>query len=165
MADRMERFPGALRALARGLPDADARWKPSPEDWSILEVVNHLADDEAEDIRVRLRLTLEAPGEPWPPVDAQAKAVERRYNDRDVNASVDRFARERAASLEWLRGLEAVDWEASHDEPKHGLLRAGDLMTAWAAHDALHLRQIAKRLHQLAERDGGGVSSAYAGSW
>ena len=40
-----------------------------------------------------------------------------------------------------------------------------DLLTSWAAHDALHLRQIAKRLFQLAERDGGEYNSRYAGEW
>jgi hypothetical protein len=42
-------------------------------------------------------------------------------------------------------------------------MRAGDLLASWAAHDARHLEQIAKRLHGLAARDGTPYSVAYAG--
>jgi hypothetical protein len=38
-------------------------------------------------------------------------------------------------------------------------------MVSWAAHDMLHLRQIAKRLFQIAQRDGDGFSTDYAGEW
>ncbi|NUP91044.1 MAG: DinB family protein, partial [Candidatus Sumerlaeia bacterium] len=51
----------------------------------------------------------------------------------------------------------------THRHPKAGPLRAGDLLAAWAAHDALHLRQIAKRLLDLARRDAGGFKTDYAG--
>lgn len=163
--------PDALRALLAGLPADDARWKPSAEDWSILEVVCHLGDEEVDDFRMRLRLTVESPGAPWPPIDPQGAARARRYNERDLGESLERFARERVESLRWLRSLRwlnsqgSVDWSVAHAHPEMGAIRAGDLLVSWAAHDALHLRQIAKRLLQLAERDGGGFSSAYAGVW
>ena len=47
-----------IAALARGVTDAQARWKLSPEQWSILEVINHLYDEERQDFRTRLDLTL-----------------------------------------------------------------------------------------------------------
>lgn len=39
------------------------------------------------------------------------------------------------------------------------------MLSCWCAHDALHLRQITKRLHQLALRDGHDPELAYAGLW
>ena len=56
-------------ALVQGVSDQQARWKPDPDSWSILEVLNHLLDEEREDFRVRLDYTLHRPGEPWPPID------------------------------------------------------------------------------------------------
>jgi hypothetical protein len=44
-------------------------------------------------------------------------------------------------------------------------MQAGEVFTAWVAHDALHLRQIAKRLYQMTDRDGGEYGPDYAGSW
>jgi hypothetical protein len=35
--------------MLRGVTEAQARWKPAPEEWSILEVINYLCDEERED--------------------------------------------------------------------------------------------------------------------
>ena len=162
---RMEPFPQAVQALLTGLPDADARWKPPTGAWCILEIVNHLADEEVEDFRTRLRLTLEEGEREWPPIDPEGWARDRKYNERDLGESLARFAAARAESIAWLRSLESPDWSRFREHPRAGRLTAGDLMASWAAHDALHLRQIAKRLHELAARDGHGARTRYAGEW
>ena len=59
IVDRMARYPAVLRAAVEVVSDADGRWKPTPKDWSILEIACHLLDEEREDFRVRLRSTLE----------------------------------------------------------------------------------------------------------
>ena len=82
-----------------------------------------------------------------------------------INAEFDRFEAERARSIEWLRGLAAPNWDSTHRHPKLGPMRAGDIMAAWAAHDALHLRQLAKRLYELTRRDADTFGTAYAGDW
>jgi hypothetical protein len=162
---RLEHTGRAIRALASGVPDADARWKPESGAWSILEIVCHLADEEESDFRVRLRSTLEDPSKHWPGIDPEGWARERRYNEQDLAKNLDRFTREREASLEWLRSLDGPDWSRAHAHLTIGELTAGDLLASWAAHDALHLRQITKRLFELTERDAGGCSTRYAGSW
>ena len=82
---------------------------------------------------------------------------------------LDEFARERAANIAWLRSVEnapaPADWSVAHHHPKFGPIAAGDLLAAWAAHDALHLRQIAKRLFELSLRDGAPFTTRYAGDW
>ncbi len=60
-----------IRMLVDGVDDEQARWKPDAESWSILEVVNHLYDEEREDFRVRLDSMLHRPGENAPPIDPQ----------------------------------------------------------------------------------------------
>ena len=61
----------AIRELAKALSPEQARWRPAPGQWSVLEVLNHLCDEEREDFRQRLDLLLHHPGEPWPPVDPE----------------------------------------------------------------------------------------------
>jgi hypothetical protein len=154
--------------LVEGVSADDAKWKPLSQDWSILEIVRHLSDEEVDDFRMRLRLTLETPEKDWPGIDPPRWAIERKYNDGKLEDAIVRFVRERAASVKWLRGLGdawGVNWSQAHVHPKFGSIRAGDLLTAWVAHDALHLRQIAKRMHQLAQEHGQGFSAAYAGDW
>ena len=55
-------------ALLAGVTPDEARLKPDPVTWSILEVVCHLYDEEREDFRQRLDIMLHRPAEPWPPI-------------------------------------------------------------------------------------------------
>lgn len=161
--DRLACFPRSLQSLAAGITDADMRFKPAPPHWSILEVLCHLADEEERDFPARLARTLA--GEPWEPIDPEGWAHQHRYNEQSPAETIARFATAREQSLAWLHGLGAIDWEASHEHPILGRVCAGDLFASWVAHDALHLRQIAKRLHDLAQRDAAPYSTAYAGNW
>ncbi len=163
LIDRLERLPLALDALLSPLPDADWRWRPADGAWSILEIVNHLADEETDDFRARVRSTLEDPLRDWAPIDPQGDVVSRRYQERDPAESLRRFRGARAASLVWLRGLAAPKWDNARVHPTFGPAYAGELLASWAAHDARHLQQIAKRLHGLAARDAEPWSVGYAG--
>ena len=132
--------------LFRDLSEGQARWKPDPERWSLLEVVNHLYDEEREDFRKRIRLVLDDPGQPWPPIDPEGWVTERRYNERDMVESLDRFLAERSASITWLQGLQSRDWQATHQHPQMGPMSAELLLANWLAHDQFHIRQ-ANDLH------------------
>jgi len=162
---RMERTPAALMALLEGLDAVRARRRPPSGAWSIVEIINHLADEEVEDFRARLFSTLDDASWAWAPIDPEGAAADRGYQTRSLSESLERFRSARAESIERLRALESPAWSAAHDHPSLGRITAGDLLACWAAHDALHLRQIAKRLFELATEDGGGASLDYAGSW
>ena len=165
LIDSLERFAEILPAVVRGVTTEDARWKPADGAWSILEIVTHLADEEVEDFRTRVERTLRDPAEPWPPIDPEAWAVDRRYNEGDLAGALKRFVSERRRSVNWLRGITNPDWSKARKHPQLGPLRAGDIFAAWVAHDALHLRQIAKRMHQMTQRDAGVYTVHYAGRW
>lgn len=162
---RLEHTPRAIEVLVSGLTGEEAAWKPAPEHWSILEVVCHLLDEEREDFRARLRSTLEDPARPWIDLQLDGIAERRGYNQRDLKKVVAELVAERNASMAWLRSLGSIDGSGAYVHPKWGPISAGDLLASWAAHDALHLRQIARRLHGLAARDAGAHKVAYAGDW
>jgi hypothetical protein len=160
MAHNAER----IRALVQGVSEEQARWKPAPDAWSILEVVNHLDDEEREDFRARLDHVLHRQGLPWPEIDPQGWVTARHYNERELEASLEHFLSERKASLAWLRTLSAPDWAITYEAP-WGPIRAGDVMASWVAHDLLHMRQLVK-LHYLFTTAGLEPHSvAYAGGW
>lgn len=162
----LERFGAALPAVVAWLSPAAARWKPPSGAWSVLEVCRHLLDEETEDFCLRLRHIVEARLDAWPPIDPEGWARERRYNEGDLAETVRRFTEARSASVAWLRGLPAgTDWSRAYQHPKFGAIHAGDLLSAWAAHDLLHLRQIAKRLFEQAGDAAGPFSTRYAGEW
>jgi hypothetical protein len=165
LIESLQRFPSVLRAQVDGLADEDARWKPADGAWSILEILMHLADEEVEDFRTRVKMTLGDPDQPWPGIDPEGWAIERRYNEGELSEALHRFITERQKSVAWLTGLEDPDWSRAYRHPRLGPIRAGDVFVSWAAHDALHLRQIAKRLYQMTRRDGQPFTTDYAGPW
>ncbi len=165
VVNRMNRFRHSILSLKQGVHPDEALWKPSDSDWSILEIVSHMVDTETDDMRTRVRLTLDDPSQPWPPIDPVGWAVERNYQDNDFHTMIDRFVKERTLSVDWLRSLELPDWESTHEMPRLGPIRAGDILAAWCTHDALHLRQIAKRMYQLTAIDVGDYETRYAGEW
>lgn len=154
-----------IAALARAMPIARVGWQPAPGAWSVREVVNHFADEEREDFRTRLDYLLHRPGEIPPPINPEVWAVERAYGARDFDESLARFLHERAQSLAWLDALDAPDWSRTVRKPSGGLLRAGDLLAAWVAHDLLHERQLIELRYRCHARDVAPYDVAYAGPW
>jgi hypothetical protein len=164
LLDEMTANAERIRALVQGLPVDRARWKPDPDTWSVLEVVNHLADEEALDFRVRLEITLFQPDEAWPPIDPEGWVTERNYIGQDLNESLQRYLDVRHKNLSWLQGIGAPDWNLTYQAP-WGEIRAGDLLAAWAAHDLLHTRQLIELHWAFLADQSAPFGSQYAGTW
>ena len=156
--------PEAIRALV-GVSKEHARWRPSDRKWSILEVINHLYDEEREDFRTRLDITLHQPEATWPPIDPEGWVHERDYQNRDPAQSLDGFLAEREESVRWLHGLSTPVWNTIRDRPGGGTLSAGDLLASWVAHDFLHLRQLVRLHYVYAVVAAEPYSVRYAGQW
>ncbi len=162
--DRMEANARVFESLIRGVSAELAGWKPAPDKWSIIEVVNHLYDEEREDFRQRLELVLTDPALDWPPIAPQEWVKTRAYGERDLNESLDNFLRERQKSLAWLRSLGAPHLESRH-EREGGSLSAGDLLASWLAHDFLHVRQLTRLQWQYLTAIASPFQTDYAGPW
>ena len=162
----MSRNAEAIRSLVEDITEEQARWKPDPEKWSILEVINHLYDEEREDFRMRLDLVLHHPDQLFPGINPAGWVIERQYNTRDLADSLQKFLQEREKSISWLESLSPPDWNAQHTHPQWGSISAGTLMASWVVHDSIHIRQLAG-LHQLyiAHLIGESHSIEYAGTW
>jgi len=154
-----------IRSIVTDIGDEQACWQPSPSDWSILEVINHLYDEEREDFRQRLDYVLHRPGEEPPPIDPQGWVTARGYNQRNLAQSVQNFLHEREQSLAWLAGLSAPQWENAYVHPSGFTLRAGDLLAAWQAHDLLHLRQLIELRYTWFSHASAPYEVTYAGDW
>jgi uncharacterized damage-inducible protein DinB len=131
-----------FKYLLQSVSDDQARWKPTKDRWSILEVVNHLYDEEREDFRKRLELVLNNPAEPWPPIDPEGWVVQRNYNARNFKQSLHNFFDERENSLQWLNSLDLPNWQATHQHPQMGPMSAELILANWLAHDLFHMRQV-----------------------
>ncbi|MFW6200095.1 MAG: DinB family protein [Gemmatimonadota bacterium] len=174
---RLKANADVFRALLVDVTDEQARWKPEPGKWSLLEVASHLADEERDDFRRRLDLTLHHPGTPWPPIDPEGWSVERRYNERELGRVLEDLLSERRESIRGLQELVGSegpgksgapvepDWDAAYDHPKLGPVTAGDLLTSWLAHDFIHIRQMTRLHREYLVAVLSAHSPDYAGKW
>lgn len=153
-----------FEGLVIDLSEDDAKWKPSAEKWSILENINHLADEEIYDFRARLKCLLETPERFWEPIDPPKWVIEKNYNNRNLAESFERFRQERSASLNWLENVKNPVWNNFYEHPT-GKISAGDLLVSWVAHDFLHFRQITFLRWELLNFVSRPFSSSYAGIW
>ena len=132
--------------------------------WSILEVTNHLVDEEREDFRARLDLVLHHPEEAWQAIDPERWVTERGYNQHVLDQSREAFLTARRKSVAWLHELTSPDWAAAYEAP-FGRITAGDIMAARVAHDLLHLRQLVELHWSYLTVQVEPYSVGYAGVW
>lgn len=162
--DRLSKNHSVFETLLSGVRLEQARWKPSLDKWSMLEVINHLYDEEREDFRQRIEIVLADPNQPWPRIDPRTWVTTRGYNERELDASLKNFLAEREKSLAWLEQLSSPNWQNSNEGP-NGLLTAGDLLASWLAHDFLHIRQLARLHWQYVGAIADPYQTAYGGPW
>ncbi len=163
---RRELAQGAetIQGLVAGVSPAEARGRPAPDAWSILEVVAHLLDEEREDFRPRLDFVLRRSQETWASIDPAGWVTARGYNDRELAATLAAFLTERERSLAWLAGLTNPDWTRVY-QASFGPITAGDLAASWAAHDLLHSRQLLELRHARLLALAAPHRTQYAGDW
>lgn len=164
LTHQMARQAEAIRVLAGGIPDEQARWKPEPSQWSVLEVVHHLLDEEIYDFRARLDIILHHPDQPWLPIDPQSWVTERAYNQQSPADILARFLEERRRSLAWLNSLPSPNWQVRYEAP-FGQISAADMLASWMAHDLLHTRQLVELCYAYTRRLLAPARVDYAGLW
>jgi hypothetical protein len=162
---RLELSAPLIVALLQNMSDEQLRWRPAPESWSALEVLCHLYDEEREDFRVRLDLTLHQPDEAIPQIDPQGWVMSRGYLLREPGEMLEGWLAERRHSLDWLRGIESPEWERRCTNPHLSDLCAGDFLAAWAGHDLLHLRQLTELQWAYQTAHAAPYAPIYAGDW
>jgi len=136
----LEELPQALRQLTAGLDDAALRQPEKPGKWSVIEVVQHLADGEMiTGYRLRMILTCDQPE--IQAYDQDLWARELRYNEASLDEALDAIRVLRAANLRLVRAQEArLDRYGMHSE--RGKESARRVIRMLAGHDLVHRRQI-----------------------
>ena len=143
--DPMEVFAAteaALRKATAGLSEKRLRTPEAPGKWSVIEVVQHLADAEimlAQ--RYRAVISEENPVIEGRDQDAWAKAL--RYNDANLEVALDQFHAIRKCNLRILRDTSPEERKTkfgTHNQ--RGRETLDHVMRLYAAHDLYHLHQI-----------------------
>ncbi len=151
--DRLAAFPNELRQRLQGLGDAALRYKPTPSEWSVVEIVGHYGDIEAQ-WAGRIRQVLAAEQPTFPGFNPDATVEQQRYQEKQLPALLAAFAERRGELVEFARGLRPAQVERSGIHPVRGPITVAGALIILANHDQMHLRQIEANLEQHAA--GGG---------
>jgi hypothetical protein len=144
----LARLPMVLDALLGGLDPAGARMRPAPREWSPVEILCHLRDEEIEDFGARLRVIVDGAGE-FAPIDPERWAKERRYHEADLPDVIQALRARRQASLDLLASVSPETLKGSRPHKRLGSLSGQDILAAWVAHDRIHLAQLAGTLARI----------------
>jgi hypothetical protein len=135
----------ALDQLIAGVPVDRLRTRPNPGQWSVSEILAHLADGEIVGA-FRLRFILGSPGAPIVAYDQDRWVTSGHYDKRDPWKSVEQFRVLREANLALLESLEPAQWQHYGVHSERGPESIEHIVRKVAAHDINHLRQIEKIL-------------------
>lgn len=145
----LKRTPGALaRIVQRARRPLLAR-RPKPREWSVTEVLAHLADAEVA-FAFRIRKMISEPRPALPPFDQEAWASALRYRRQDPRHLVGTFRALRESNSRILRSVAPAQRRRAGVHPEYGRIRLGQLVAHWAWHDQNHLNQIRQALLNLA---------------
>ena len=130
-----------LRESLTGLQDRQMRQAEAPGKWSIVQVVQHLADsDLVWGWRLRLILAQDRPAITGYDQDAWADRL--RYADSDPTEALEQFDVLRRANLGLLVRAPAEDLARIGVHSERGEESIAHLIKLYAGHDLLHLAQI-----------------------
>jgi hypothetical protein len=136
-----DELPRALERAVAGLSETLLRTPEKPGKWSVIDVVQHLADSEmVYGYRIRLILASDRPAIEGYDQDAWAGAL--RYRDAPLNDALDQIRVARGANLRLMRGLAPEQWERYGMHSERGPESVRHIASLLAAHDLVHRRQI-----------------------
>src|ERR1041384_7639339 len=129
-----------LHQAVTGLDDAKLRRPEKPGKWSILEVVQHLADSELV-CGYRIRMIVSHPTPPIQGFDQDLWAKELNYGDRRMADALAEFDSLRASDLRLLRSLGPEKLRRHGVHAERGEESVERMTRLYAGHDLVHLKQ------------------------
>jgi uncharacterized damage-inducible protein DinB len=149
LLDTAEKSPEQVARAVMGLPAKVLQYKPSPNKWSVQEILAHLADSELV-YGYRLRQAIADKEPTFAPIDQEAWAANLGYMEPTPPELIALYSLLRRANLRVLRRLKPADLEKGGFHPEHKRkVTVGEIVQMMAKHGPNHLEQI-ERLKQMA---------------
>ena len=146
--EKLESFgagPALLSAALKQLPKKMWLFKPSPEKWSIHDVILHLADSEASAYICYRRLIAE-PGSAVLDFDPAVWAGTLGYFHQSTKEALEIIRRLRRMTYAVLKGLPETVWFHTVEDPHAGRVSLEQFLEIQEQHIPHHIKQM-KRNH------------------
>ena len=131
-----------------GLTTAQLQTTPAPGEWSVQQILVHLADSESVNYQ-RLRITLAEDHPTLSDWDEERWASNLYYHQQDPFLALELFHVLRQLSTTLLQQLSSPAWERTAFHPVNGEMSVYDLFLRHLNHGTAHLQQIEKIKQQL----------------
>ena len=132
-----------IEKLIKPLSKKQIRRRPAPGQWSIAEILAHLADAEVVG-SWRMRLILGADGSPIQAFDQDVWAERFGYAEQDPKHSLKVFRVLRENNLALLKSVPRKLWENHGMHSERGKETIAHVVRMFAGHDLNHLQQVEK---------------------
>lgn len=133
--------PKRLTKLLKKAPPSKLRRRPTPDKWSVAEILAHLADSEVV-YGLRLRLVFAQNGVPIQGTDQNVWAEIFRYGKANPKEALATFVSLRSWNLRMLRLTPMELWKNSGVHTERGEESVERMLEMFAGHDINHMKQI-----------------------
>ncbi len=138
LLDALAATPADLERLVKGLDNTLLIQRPTPDEWSIADVLCHLVAVEEQGL-ARLQLMVAQHSPTISPIYPDTAAHDL---SQPPAAMLANFRQARQAMLAFLRELKAGDWQVTAVHPTQGKLSIRFLVQHHVDHDTAHLNQL-----------------------
>lgn len=143
MIAQIRDLPTRVEEAVRGIPDEQLNRPAGGEDWSIRQVVHHLADAHLNAfLRMKLILTEDRPILKPFDQEAWAKLPDTTGVPVEPSLLILKGLHNRWSSL--LESVTEDSWQRKGVHLENGLISLDDLLATYSGHGETHLQQIAK---------------------
>lgn len=130
-----------MQQLLSQYPAEIWNYKPTPDAWSITEVILHLTDLEANNY-VRYRNVAIAPGSTVVGVDPDVWAAHLKYQKQNPQQALELFKLLRESNYNFLKSLPEDTWSNPFNHTERGPMVLEDLFKLQVNHVNTHIGQL-----------------------
>ena len=145
----IESYGKAYDTLVNALkefPEEMWQWKPSPEKWSIHEIIVHITDSEANSY-VRCRRFIAEPGSGVYGYDQDKWAIDLKYHNQSIEDNLQLFKWLRKLSYDLVKTVDDKTWgTATINHSENGIMKFEEWLKIYEEHIPVHIRQMKKNL-------------------
>jgi len=139
-----------VEALTR-FPKEMWTFKPAPDQWSIHELVVHIADSEANSF-VRCRRCIAQPGSGVMAYDEMQWARSLRYTEQSTADAIELFRLLRRNTYQLIRTLPESTWSHTIEHPENGTMTLDQWLDVYERHIPEHVAQMQANYDEWQQR-------------
>jgi len=151
---KIELYGRAYEILVEALkefPKEMWSFQPSPDDWSIHELIVHIADSEANSF-VRCRRLIAEPGSAVLGYDEMRWSKALKYAEQSADDALELFKWLRLTSYNLIRNLPESAWSNTIEHSENGTMTFDDWLDVYERHVPEHVDQMRRNFEAWKKR-------------